>query len=217
MCSPLIPAVQFFKNPMFDMLVTFEALFVAALSETFRPVVEVPTLPAKVIDDALESNPELAIRFTQHWGMRRVDLPKIIAQYHLLYSELKDRAGGNFIDNRNTVYVGFEPIRELKADVPRYAADPEALAYVRRHYTPTGVLEDPVLAVHTIYDPGVPPRLANFYDITVSLQGCEKWFVHQYVESEGHCKISTDLTGKAFDALRNWAVKGVRPDPGLLR
>jgi len=101
--------------------------------------------------------------------------------------------------------------------VPRYAADPGALAYLRMHYTPTGLLEDPVLAVHTAYDPGVPPRLANVYNVTASLRGCEGLFVHKYVEAEGHCNIAPDLVGKAFDELRKWAAEGSRPEPGLLR
>jgi pimeloyl-ACP methyl ester carboxylesterase len=217
MCAPLIPAVQFFKEPIFDLLVTFEAFFGTSLPENHKPVVEAQGLSAKAINDALDSEPELADRFTRHWNIRREDLPRIIGTYHQLYRELKDRAGGNPIDNRNTVYTGFEPIRDLKTDVARYAADPKALAYVRMHYTPTGVLKDPVLAVHTIYDPGVPPRLANFYDVTVSLQGCEKWFVHMYVEAEGHCNINPELTGKAFDELRKWADQGVRPEAGVLR
>ena len=78
-------------------------------------------------------------------------------------------------------------------------------------------LEDPVLAVHTAYDPGVPPRLANAYHVTVTLQGCEKLFVHKYVEAEGHCNIAPDLVGMAFDELRKWAAEGIRPEPGVLR
>jgi pimeloyl-ACP methyl ester carboxylesterase len=217
LCGPLVPALQFFKDPVFDMLVTFEALFGSSLPEGPRPVIESPVLTARAIEDALESDPEAAGRFARHWGIRREDLSGIIAFYHALYRELVDRAGGNPIDNRNTVYTGFDLIRESGAPVPRYAAGQKALAYLRRYYTPTGALEDPVLAVHTIYDPGVPPRLVNPYDVTLSLQGREKWFVHRYVEAEGHCNIAPDLVGKAFDDLRKWAAGGVRPDAGVLR
>jgi len=135
----------------------------------------------------------------------------------MLYRELVDRAGGNPIDNRNTVYMGIEPIRETKARVRRYEAAPEALDYVRRHYTPTGKIEDPVLAVHTAYDPGVPPGLANFYAVTSALRGCEDLFVHKYVDAEGHCNIAPEFVGRAFDQLVLWAVEKKRPEPGLLQ
>jgi pimeloyl-ACP methyl ester carboxylesterase len=217
MCGPLVPAVLFFKDPMLDMLVTFEALFGKALPEKLKPVVEAASLPAETVAKALESDPDLAARFAEHWGMRLQDLPGILVTYHTIYREMVDRAGGNPIDNRNTVYTGFGPIRDSKLEVPRYTADPKALDYARRHYTPTGRLEDPVLAVHTAYDPGVPPRLANFYSVTAALQGCGELFVHKYVEAEGHCNIAPELVGRAFDELRKWAAEGIRPEPGVLR
>jgi len=217
MCGPLLPAVRFFKDPVFDMLVTFEALFGEGLPDELKPVIEAAQLPREAIGRALVAEPDLAARYAAHWRIREADLAEILWLYHLLYRELCDRAGGNPIDNRNTVYTGIEPIRESKKAVRRYAAAPRALAYLRRHYTPTGKLEDPVLAVHTAYDPGVPPGLANDYDTTVSLRGCETFFVHKYVDAEGHCNIAPEFLGKAFDQLVEWAGDGVRPEPGLLR
>jgi pimeloyl-ACP methyl ester carboxylesterase len=217
MCGPLVPATQFFRDPVLDMLVTFEALFGESLPEEQKPVIDAPSLPGTVIAKALESDPDLAARFAEHWGMRLEDVPSILITYHALLRELKDRAGGNPIDNRNSVYTGFGPIWDRKLSVPRCTADPEAVEYLRRHYTPTGKLDDPVLAVHTAYDPGVPPRLANSYHVTATLAGSEELFVHKYVEAEGHCNIAPDLVGKAFDELRKWAAEGVRPEAGLLR
>jgi hypothetical protein len=217
MCGPLVPAVQFFKDPIFDMLVTFEALFGVDLPDDAKPVIRAESLPPHAIVSALESDAALAEEFARHWGMRGRDLSKILWQYHAIYRELVMRAGGNPIDNRNTVYSGFGSAPELNAAVPRYAADPVALDYLRRHYTPTGVVSDPVLAVHTSYDPGVPPRLANAYGTTLALRDRDKWFVHRFVEAEGHCNITPELMGKAFDQLRKWAANGARPDAGLLK
>lgn len=216
MCGPLVPAVRFFKDPVFDMLVTFEALFGEALPDEAKPVIGGESLPPQTVMSALESDAKLAEDFASHWGMRSRDLPQILWLYHTIYRELVKRAGGNPVDNRNTVYFGFGSAPELNAAVPRYAADPDALAYLRRHYTPTGVVSDPVLAVHTSYDPGVPPRLANGYGTILALSECDKWFVHQFVEAEGHCNISPELMGKAFDQLRKWAAEGERPEAGLL-
>jgi pimeloyl-ACP methyl ester carboxylesterase len=216
-CGPLVPALLFFEDPVFDLLVTFESLFGGSLPSEFKPVVEVPAIPKETIKHALESDPGLAARFAHRWDIRPEDLPRILSLYHLLYRELIDRAGGNPIDNRNTVYPEFGSTVALNDVVPRYEANPKALAYLLRHYTPTGEIEDPVLAVHTTYDPGVPPRLPSSYDVTVSLTGNKEWFVQKYVEADGHCKVSPHLTGRAFDQLRRWAATGVRPEPGLLR
>lgn len=217
MCGPLVPAIYFFRDPVFDMLVTFEALFGPSLPEELRPVIGLPDLPQQVVDSALQSDQALATRFAQHWDIRRDDVSGILTLYHLLYRELTDRAGGNPIDNRNTVYSGFGLADTLNGMVPRYGADPGAVAYTRRHYTPTGKIEDPVLAVHTTYDPGVPPRLPSYYDVTVSLKGNQKWFVQKYVIADGHCNIDASLMGKAFDQLRTWAATGTRPEAGLLQ
>lgn len=217
MCGPLVPALGFFKDPVFDMLVTFEALFGAALPQESKPVIELPELPKQIVESALQSDADLAARFAQHWGIRREELSGILVLYHLLYRELVDRAGGNPIDNRNTVYSGFDTANMLNEMVPRYTSDSEALAYLRSYYTPTGVIADPVLAVHTTYDPGVPPRLPSRYAVTVALKGNEELFVQKYVEADGHCNISPDLMGEAFDQLRAWAAAGIRPDSGLLK
>ena len=216
MCGPLVSALHFFKERVFDMLVTFEALFSTALPQESRPVVELPELPKQIVESALQSDPAMAAAFAQHWGIRREELSGILALYHLLYREVVDRAGGNPIDNNSTVYSGFDTPGSLNRLVPRYASDPEALAYLRSYYTPTGDIDDPVLAVHTTYDPGVPPGVPSSYGVTVALSGKEGLFVQKYVEADGHCNIAPDLMGDAFDQLRAWAATGIRPDPGLL-
>ena len=98
-----------------------------------------------------------------------------------------------------------------------YEADPEAFAYLAAHYTPTGLIEDPVMAIHTTYDPGVPPRWPNTYSMTAALAGNDDRFVQKWVEAEGHCNINPALVAKAFDELQAWVTEGTRPEPGLLR
>lgn len=217
MCGPLVPAPLFFRDSVFDMLVTFEALFGEALPEELRPVVEVPSLPKDAVSAALAADSALAETFATHWGVKREEMAGIVTLYHLLYRDVRNRSGGNPIDNMNTVYSGFGTIEGLNRRVPRYAADPEAFAYLQEHYTPTGLVEDPVIAIHTTYDPGVPPRWPNFYSVTVALAGNEDRFVQHWVEADGHCNIDPGLIAKAFDELIAWVTKGTRPQPGLLR
>jgi pimeloyl-ACP methyl ester carboxylesterase len=168
LCGPLVPALAFFKDRVFDMLVTFEALFGDSLPREYRPVVEVPELPPQVVERALASRPAAAAP-------------------------------------------------HVNDSVPRYAAVPEALGYLRRYYTPTGVIKDPVLAVHTTYDAGVPPSFPSSYAVTTALKGNEKLFVQQHVCADGHCRIDPVSTGRAFDELRKWVATGVPPEPGPVR
>jgi pimeloyl-ACP methyl ester carboxylesterase len=168
LCGPLVPALAFFKDRVFDMLVTFEALFGDSLPREYRPVVEAPELPPQVVERALASRPAAAAP-------------------------------------------------HVNDSVPRYAAVPETLSYLRRYYTPTGVIKDPVLAVHTTYDAGVPPSFPSSYAVTTALKGNEKLFVQQHVCADGHCRIDPVSTGRAFDELRKWAATGVPPEPGPVR
>ena len=177
---------------------------------------EAGTLPGPVVEEALGADSLRADRFAARWGIRRKDIAGIVSLYHMLYKELEERAGGNPIDNRNSVYCGLEPIRGLNADVLRYEADPAALEYIERHYTPTGLLQDPVIAVHTTYDAGVPSDLPDSYGTLTELRGTGDLFVQMYVEADGHCNIAPAYLGRAFDMLRGWAAEGDRPEPGLI-
>ncbi len=215
-CGPLAPALLFFKDYVFDMMVTFEALFGEHLPEEYLPVAEVAALPGPVVGQALAADSLSTEAFAAHWGMRRKDLAGIISLYHMLYKELEERAGGNPVDNRNSVYCGLEPIRGLNAEVRRYRAAPGALEYVKLYYTPTGELKDPVIAIHTTYDAGVPPSIPDFYNTLTALKGTDGLFVQMYVDADGHCNIAPAYMGRAFDMLRGWAAGGERPEPGML-
>jgi pimeloyl-ACP methyl ester carboxylesterase len=216
MCGPLAPALLFFKDYIFDMIVTFEALFGAGLPREYIPVVEAASLAGPVVEQALAADSMRADGFAAHWRIRRKDLSGIISLYHMLYKELEERAGGNPADNRNSVYCGLEPIRGLNADVRRYAAVPGATDYVTRYYTPTGELKDPVIAIHTTYDAGVPPDLPDFYNTLTALKGTGDMFLQLYVDTDGHCNIAPAYMGRAFDMLRGWAAGDSRPEPGIL-
>lgn len=216
MCGPLVPSLAFFTRA-FDMLVTFEGIFGKHLPAELLPVVEIPSLPREAVAQALGADTAAAALFANRWDIREVELPRLISFFHLMYRECVERAGGNPIDNRNTVYSELGPVDSLNAAVPRYAADPHAVDYLRRYYTPTGALDDPVVAVHTTYDPGVAPELPSQYTVTVALEGNDDCFVQMYVDADGHCNFPPTLIGKAFDALRSWAAGGPRPTPGILQ
>jgi pimeloyl-ACP methyl ester carboxylesterase len=172
--------------------------------------------------DALKSKPEAAAALRGLTGLHTdAGVAESINYYTFIVADMQHRAGGNPFDNRNYLYTGTNPTSSagdyaLNDGVRRYAADPRARDYLFRHYTPTGHLTKPMLALHTLYDPRVPPTSLALYDHMVQDAGFGENLVQQYVHHEGHCAISPDEVGRAFDELVEWIHRNTRPAPGLL-
>jgi hypothetical protein len=132
----------------------------------------------------------------------------------VILRELQQRAGGNPFDNRGTVYAGLGDDAASSRGVRRYAADTEAVAYLRAWYSPTGRVEDPVLAMHTTYDATVEPQQMDRYRAQTQLAGTADRFAATFVVADGHCAYTPAQVGAAFDALRAWAATGERPAEG---
>jgi pimeloyl-ACP methyl ester carboxylesterase len=130
--------------------------------------------------------------------------------------DIEKRSGGNPFDNRNTIYTGTADDNALNDGVKRYAADPDALAYLQRYHTLTGHLTRPVLAIHTTYDPLVSPVYANNYSLLARENGAGDLFVQQYVKHDGHCHITAEETEKGFQELRRWKDTRQAPKGGWL-
>jgi hypothetical protein len=170
---------------------------------------------------ALRSNPAAAAALRNLTGLHNdTDLAHDIAYYTFVVGDMQRRGGGNPFDNRNLIYTGTNPNSsasdlELNEKVTRYEADPQARAYLMRHYTPNGHLGKPMLALHTIYDPTVLISGLALYDHEVQAAGVGQNLVQQYVGREGHCNFTQDQIGDAFDELVRWTHGGPRPAPGL--
>jgi hypothetical protein len=130
--------------------------------------------------------------------------------------DVQRRGGGNPFDNTNTIYEGTSDDNALNDGVRRYRADPAAAAWLRGHYTPTGRISRPLVALHTTYDPLVPPWVTNAYALTTAQAGADSLFVQQYVHRATHCGFTADEIRRSFDALRAWKEAGRRPQPGVV-
>lgn len=171
---------------------------------------------------AMKANPTAAAMMRSLTGLH-VDreVAHNMVYYTFIITDMQHRAGGNPFDNRNYLYTGTTPgssasDNTLNDGVRRYAADPKARTYLLRHYTPSGRLNHPMLALHTTYDPLIPGwSLAN-YAHDVASAGFEQNLVQQYVKRDGHCTFSADEVGRTFDELVRWVDTGQRPTPGML-
>jgi len=172
---------------------------------------------------ALKNNPTAAASLRNLMGVHNdAEVAENTTYFTYVVGDLQRRANGNPFDNRNYIYTGTNPTSslsdaELNDHVQRYAASPAAREYLIRHYTPSGHLGKPMLAVHTMYDPRVPPRTLALYEHLVEEAGASENFVQQYVRTDGHCNISRDNIGRAFDEVVQWAHTNQRPAPGLLK
>jgi pimeloyl-ACP methyl ester carboxylesterase len=213
LCGPLVPSLEFLGRHAFDLLVLFEYFFPGTVGSPVDLPDDVRFEPqgAAVVRAAVLAAPARAAAIARRFDVSTADLPEVLSFYRLLLHELHARAGGNAFDNRSVLYSGFEDDAALNRDVARYEADGAAEDYVRRHYTPTGEIVRPVLALHTTYDPLIPVRLSNAYAVRTALSGSRHLFAAQFVEARGHCAIAPAQVLSAFDDLAAWVRDGTRP------
>lgn len=170
---------------------------------------------------ALKRNPQGASAMRALIGLRNdAELASDMAYFTFVMAEMQRRAGANPFDNSHFVYEGLAPRATtafLNQHVRRYSAQPAARAYLLRHYTPTGRLGRPMLAVHTSYDPVVPVSQLAGYAAKVEAAGYASNLVQEYVPRDGHCNVTPEQAGRAFDELVRWTHGGPKPPPGLIQ
>ena len=179
------------------------------------------TLRDRVLED-LRANPAAAgaMRGLTELHSDR-ELADAMVYFTYVVGDMQHRAGGNPFDNRNYLYSGTSAASStldnaLNDGVHRYAAEPRAREYLIHHYTPSGRLAHPMLALHTTYDPRIPINTLAFYGEQVALAGFAQNLVQQYVKRDGHCTFTPDEIGRAFDELVAWLHTGRRPTSGSL-
>ena len=217
LCAPLGASTWFMNRELLDLRAVFDYYFPNALPVPDR----VPSnfKMSKELEEELthllDSKPSEA-EIVRHWtgihSNKEVAHAMVFFTYILM--DLEQRGGGNPFDNRNIIYTGTPDDDALNDGVKRYAANPRAAEYVRTYYTPTGRLTRPMLAIHTTYDPIVPPWVPNTYSRLTEQVGTQNLFVQQYVKHEGHCAINNSEVARGFAELREWKNHGIRPAAG---
>jgi hypothetical protein len=223
LCGAVGPTYQAFQR-RFAMRAAFDHYFPGVMPMLVPTPATYESSPAvrDRIAAALHANPTAATEIRSLMDVRSdADVANDIAYFTFVIGDMQRRAGGNPFDNTNYLYTGTNAASvtsdaELNDHVQRYSAMPKAADYLARHYTPSGHLGRPMLAVHTLYDPLVPPTSLSLYANLVQAAGAGDSLVQQYVHREGHCNITEDNIGRAFDELIQWTHNGPRPTPGLL-
>ncbi len=219
LCGVLAPA-DLVMQRAFANRVAFDAFFPGILPDVEHipdnfTMNDLPTI--STVQKALDAHPAEAglVRSLADIHTNR-GLADVLVFNTFVIKDLRQKTGGNPFDNRNLIYTGTTDDYTLNEKVRRYAADPRALRFLADYYSPTGELKRKLLAVHTTYDPLVPAATAAYYDELTRRLGNDDMFVQQYVNRDGHCNITADQTGLAFDELLAWVHHGGRPIPGEL-
>jgi hypothetical protein len=173
-------------------------------------------------EDALHANTAAATAMRNLTGLHTDhEVAEDMVYFTYVIADMQRRARGNPFDNRNFLYAGTDPASSatdnaLNDGVKRYAADPRAREYLLHHYTPTGRLARPMLALHTTYDPRIPSSTLSFYAEQVAIAGFSQNLIQQYVHRDGHCTFTSEEIGHSFDELMQWIHTGKRPPAGPL-
>ncbi len=216
MCGPLNVSLNGLQDRVFDMLVTFDYVF----PNVVGALVNLPKgarLEQAKAKAALDAAPDKAATFAKRYSIVVNDLPGTLAFWYEINREMQVRAGGNPFDNRNTLYDGFDDDAAVNRGVKRYAADAKAREYLRQHYAPTGRIADPVLTMHTTYDPLIPGRYVSEYNSIANVAGTQDLFVAKFVVAKGHCTFTPAQTGTAFEELLKWVREKKKPEAGEVK
>jgi pimeloyl-ACP methyl ester carboxylesterase len=217
LCGPLAPTPWFVERIALDRRVVFDYYFPQVLPSLDKVPADYRETDARIKEvlKLLNAHPSEALLLRRYSGIRsNADLAEAqVFATHMAMS-LEQRSGGNPFDNRNTIYFDAGNDNAVNDGVKRYTADPGALAYLQKYYTPTGRLERPLLALHTTYDPVVPSWVPREYALLTRSAGKGDLFVQQYVKRDGHCSITPEEIGRGFTQLRTWKTTGVKPNAG---
>ena len=128
------------------------------------------------------------------------------AQNMLAYSvfgtnDLLDTAGGWPVSNVAVAYSGSADAVALNAGIERFDADAAASAYADLQYRPSGLLQRPLVTLHTTGDPGIPFRHELIYFNRAALLGTDDKLTVLPVDRAGHCAFKTQEVVGGLAAL----------------
>jgi pimeloyl-ACP methyl ester carboxylesterase len=223
LCGAVGPSYANFQR-RFAWRAAFDFYFPAALPppEKIPPTFEDTREVKDRLLTLLKSDPTAAAAMRLLTGMHTdAEVAGLMSYTTYVLMDMEQRAGGNPFDNRNLIYSGTSNSSSasdwaLNDGVHRYTAAPRARTYLMQHFTPSGRVQRPMLAVHTVYDPIVPVSSLVLYQSLVDEAGFGRNYVQQYIHRDGHCTLSEEETGQAFDELVSWVEDSDTPKPGLL-
>jgi pimeloyl-ACP methyl ester carboxylesterase len=210
----------------FEAFVLFDALFPGVLgplselldidSDYREPGFAEMGARANAMNQAMSGDSLRALELARWLQVRTTEIPFLLLFGEGVIRDIILKAGGNPFDNTNTIYSGFSDDWELNKKVQRFraTADPGQLF---GKYDRTGNIGKPVVLMHTIHDPLIPPSYGEVnFENMVYLQGKGHLLTVKMCNGMGHCIFTPEQIGRAFDELRQWVSTGEKAKPGML-
>ena len=165
---------------------------------------------AEAIAEKLKGKEDMVAQVAKRLDLKVKDVPTSIVFGEGVLRDVFKQEGGNPFDNTNTLYSGFPDDWELNQKIERIAATVPAKRLTT--YDRTGIVDKPLVLLHTIYDQLISPTAAIVqYDNLVHLTHHEQNVKMFFTNGQAHCAFSNEQTAIAFDALRKWAKSGQKP------
>lgn len=206
LCGINMPAAVAFDEVVVTALVALDSHFPQALSLAAGGLTD-PSSPAmpdpEAIEAALAGNEAVAAQLSERLQVPRPALSGAMMLYYIALREMQQRAGGMPVDNRKTVYAGFGDDAAFNRGVRRYAADPQAAAYLKAHVSLSGRVDAPVVLMSNTADQTIPVRFQRNYPELVRAAGRGDKLVVLPAVGEGHCDFTAEQIDHAFATLVN--------------
>jgi hypothetical protein len=152
-------------------------------------------------------------------GVAEAQLTSHLAWATFHFRDLVQRrlGGRNPFDTAQTVYRGSTDDRALNAGVPRFVADPAAVAQLAYDADLSGLIVLPMLTVHALHDPVVSPTAQLTFADTVVASGRDRLLFQIRTDESDHSRLRDSTYLAAFATLEAWIVSGQRPDVAAIQ
>lgn len=215
-CGP-IGSFQKQLNYFGDVRVLFDYFFPGVLTSAGGSAIDIP--PALIqnwsteyepaVIAALNSDPLATLQLVStaqiEIGLTPSNAASAIAQllwYNVFATgNAQSILGGNPYDNTSTVYRGSFDDARLNRLVERYTATGTALGNIASYYETKGLLQDPLVTLHTVADPTVPFWQEPLYAAKVQRQGSASVLVELPALAYGHCNVTAAQAETALAVL----------------
>ena len=154
---------------------------------------------------------------------RVVRIPENSVQGHLNWATghfqdiVQNRTGGrNPFGNMGVRYTGSDDDAALNAAVPRYRADPQAVARMVEDTDLAGRIPVPVLTLHAVHDPTAFVEMQSAFLETMTRGGSAPRLVQTFADHREHSYLADPIYVTLAEGLLNWVDQGVKPTPAAL-
>jgi hypothetical protein len=163
-----------------------------------------------IIAKIKNEKPDVLTEFAKHNYVKESELPFILIFQNDVLTDIAAQTGGNPYDNTNTLYTGYPDDWALNKKVERLAATASNQRLTT--YDRTGIVDKPLVLLHTTYDPIIIPYYGvDNYDVLVHEKRKEQNLKTFITNGQGHCVFSDGQIATAFESLRAWVKTGQKP------